>query len=308
MRPDGKLVKDVGPMYMLVPYIMTERSDSMNMIEEAANYDAIHNYVLQKRREGVKISHMAVVMAAYVRTVSQFKALNRFIVRSRIYAHKDLSVAMVVLRPGAVDSSMGKIKFDLYDTIYDVNDRINKYVEENSNPETSTGLDKLMGAILKIPGLVRFLVWLIRTLDKFGLLPKAVCDVSPFHETMVFTNLASIKTNHIYHHVYNFGTCNMVMAMGNTVERPQTVGGEIKLNKEIPFGIVMDERIADGHYFAQAFAEMKKYMLDPSLLETPPENVECDFPFPTLSSRFPTKKQLKAEKKAAKKAEKEAKK
>ena len=304
MRPDGKLVKNVGPMYLLVPYIMTERSDSMNMVEIKADYDPIHEYVIAKRKEGVKLSHMAVVLAAYVRTVSQFCCLNRFVVRSKIYAHKELSTAMVVLRPGGKDNSMGKIRFDLYDTIYDVNDRINKYVEENSNPATDTGLDKLMGGILKIPGLARFLVWLIRTADKFGLLPKAVTDVSPFHETMVFTNLASIKTNHIYHHIYNFGTCNMIMAMGNTVETVKRVNGDIKLVKEIPFGVVMDERVADGHYFALAFEQMKKYLLDPTLLETPPEKVDVDFPFPTLSARFPTKKQLKEEKKAAKKAAK----
>ncbi len=307
MRPDGKLVKKVGPMYLLAPYIMTERSDSMNMIEITADYDSIHNYVLAKRKEGVKISHMAVILAAYVRTVSQFCCLNRFVVHSRVYAHKELSTAMVVLRPGSKDNSMGKIKFDLYDTIFDVNDRINKYVEENSNPNTDTGLDKLMGALLGIPGLARFIVWILRTADKFGLMPKAFTDVSPFHETMVFTNLASIKTNHIYHHIYNFGTCNMVMAMGNTVETAKKIGGEITLVKEIPFGVVMDERVADGHYFAQAFEQMKKYLLDPTLLETPPETVDVDYPFPTLSSRFPTKKQIKAEKKAAKKAAKEAK-
>ena len=32
------------------------------------------------------------------------------------------------------------------------------------------------------------------------------------------------------------------------------------MEKEIPFGIVMDERIADGHYYATAFAAMEKYL------------------------------------------------
>ncbi|MBR6051853.1 MAG: 2-oxo acid dehydrogenase subunit E2 [Clostridia bacterium] len=304
MRKDGKLITKVGPMYLLLPYILTDRSDSMNMIEITANYDAIHNYVLQKRKEGIKISHMAVVMAAYVRTVSQFRCLNRFVVRNRIYAHNDLSVAMVVLRPGERDGSMGKIKYDLYDTIFDVNEKIEKYVEENSAADSDTSLDKLMGKLVSMPPLTRFLVGTLKWMDKHGLLPKSVIDASPFHESMVFTNLASIKTNHIYHHIYNFGTCNMIMAMGNTIETPKTVKGEITLEKEIPFGLVMDERIASGHYFAQAFAEMKKLLLDPTLLETPPETVDVDYEFPTLSSRFPTKEQLKAEKKAAKKAKK----
>ncbi|MBQ0125348.1 MAG: 2-oxo acid dehydrogenase subunit E2, partial [Clostridiales bacterium] len=116
--------------------------------------------------------------------------------------------------------------------------------------------------------------------------------------------LASIKTNHILHHVYNFGTCNLILAMGNTVETPKKVNGQIELVKEIPFGLVMDERIADGHYFAQSFADFKKYLTNPELLETPPETLDIDYPFPTLSSRFPTKKQIKAQKKAEKKAAK----
>ena len=300
MRPDGKLIKDVSPMYLIIPYILPDRSDSMNMIELTTNYDAVHNYVLKKRKEGVKLSHMSVVLAAYVRTVSQFKCLNRFVVNKRIYAHNELSVAMVVLRPGSGDETMGKIKFDLYDTIYDVNEKMEKYVVENTTGEPDTSLDSIMGKLIGCPPLTRFLIWIIKKLDKIGLLPKSIIDVSPFHESIVFTNLASIKTNHIFHHIYNFGTCNMVIAMGNTIETAKKVDGEIKLVKEIPFGLVMDERIADGRYFASAFAEMKKYLLDPSLLETPPESVDYDFPFPTLSSHFPTKQQIKAEKKAAK--------
>lgn len=304
MRADGKLIKDVSPMYLIAPYFMQKRSDSMNMIELKTSYDAIHNYVIEQRKKGRKISHMSVVLAAYVRLVSQFKCLNRFVVNSRIYAHKELSIAMVVLRPGNGNETIGKMKFDLYDTIFDVNDKIDKYIEENTAADSNNGLDKVLNFFVHIPFVVRFVIWCARTLDKFGLLPKSLLDISPFHETMVFTNLASIKTNHIFHHIYDFGTCNLILAMGNSVDTPKKVKGEIELVKEIPFGLVMDERIADGHYFAQVFAEFKKYIQNPELLETPPESVDVDFEFPTLSSRFPTKKQIKEAKKAAKAAKK----
>ena len=143
-------------------------------------------------------------------------------------------------------------------------------------------------------------------MDKHGLLPKIITDLSPFHSTAVITNLASIRTNHIYHHVYDFGTTGMVMAMGNNIETPKMKGGEMVLQKEIPFGIVMDERLADGHRYAQAFASLQKYLKDPTLLETAPETVKVDFEFEGLSERFKSEKTKKKEAKKAEKARKKA--
>lgn len=300
MRNDGKLIKDVSPMYLLAPYFMPERNDALNSIHISCDYDKVHNYVIAKRKEGKKISHMAVILAAYVRTVSQFKCLNRFVVHSKIYAHNTLTTCMVALRPGDGNETMGKINFDLYDTVFDVNDRIDRYIAEEAQSDSNNSLDKAMKFLVSLPGLVRFLLWLARGFDKWFCLPKGVIKASPFHGTMVFTNLASIKTNYIYHHIYNFGTENVVLAMGNTEEKVKMVKGVPTTVKEIPFGLVMDERICEGAYFAKAFAKFSEYVANPELLETPPETVEYDFPFPTLSSRFPTKKQLKEMKKQQK--------
>jgi len=33
-RPDGRRIKNLEPMQMIMPYIMKERSDSMNMYED----------------------------------------------------------------------------------------------------------------------------------------------------------------------------------------------------------------------------------------------------------------------------------
>ena len=98
----------------------------------------------------------------------------------------------------------------------------------------------------------------------------------------------------------------MVIAMGNNIDTPKTKAGNIVMEKEIPFGIVMDERIADGHYYATAFAAMEKYLRDPSVLEQPPETVNVDFEFETLSERFKTEKTKQKEAKKAEKARKRA--
>ena len=130
--------------------------------------------------------------------------------------------------------------------------------------------------LLKVPGLVGFGVGAFKFLDKWGLLPKKVIDASPFHNSLVVTNLASIRTNHIFHHVYEFGTSSVFIAMGNMREVPKKVKGEIVFEHCMPMGIVMDERICSGSYFARVFTVFKKYMTHPELLELPPESVKED--------------------------------
>lgn len=306
MRADGKRVRNVDPMYTLAPYFMRNRSDAQNAITVTVPYENVHNYVLNARKRGFRTSHLAVVVAAFVRTISEFPELNRFVVNSKIYAHNELKIAMVVLRPSDNNPSMSKMKFDLYDTIYDVHDKIESFIAENNKSTSNTKADKLFKLLVGCGPLMRFVLGLIRLLDKYGLLPKIITDLSPFHSTAVITNLASIRTNHIYHHVYDFGTTGMVMAMGNNIETPKMKGGEMVLQKEIPFGIVMDERLADGHRYAQAFASLQKYLKDPTLLETAPESVKVDFEFEGLSERFKSEKTKKKEAKKAEKARKKA--
>ena len=85
MRADGKRVKNADPMYTVVPYIMDKRYDAMNMINVDIPVAPIHEYVKKKRQEGIKLSHLSVITAAYVRTVYEFPLLNHFIVNKRIY-------------------------------------------------------------------------------------------------------------------------------------------------------------------------------------------------------------------------------
>ncbi|MCD8322056.1 MAG: 2-oxo acid dehydrogenase subunit E2 [Oscillospiraceae bacterium] len=275
-RVDGTRVRvgDEGPMYYLVPQFMTERHDAMNMTTVDIPVEPMRKYLNKKRREGVRINNMSLILAAYVQMVSEFPSLNRFVVRRRIYQHNDISVSLVVLRPGdrANNGTMGKLYFDPEDTIFDVQRKLDEYVEKNASPaaEDANGLDKIMGVLCKLGGLLDIAGWLLRFMDRHGLLPKALVDVSPFHASLLMTNLTSIRTNHIYHHVYDFGTTSIALAMGNMREVPKRgKGGEIELVHCLPLGIVMDERIASGHYFALAFARLKELLANPELLEHP---------------------------------------
>ena len=277
MRADGKRLKHVDPMYTIVPHIMDKRYDAMNMITIDIPYESVQNYLNAKRKEGTPMSHMAVIIAAYLRTCAKYPALNRFIMNKKVYARNHYAVSMVVLTPGTDgEETMSKMYFEPTDTIFDVNNKINEFVEKNRNAPKENNMEKFMSALLSVPGLLTVGIGLIKILDKWGLLPRWIIDLSPFHNSMVISNLISIRTNHIYHHVYEFGTTGVLITMGNFREVAKRKGGEIVFEKTIPLGVVMDERICSGYYFSKAFRELQKYVKDPSLLEVPPEEVVKD--------------------------------
>lgn len=283
MRADGKRLRDTDPMYTVAAYVMDKRVDAMNMITLDIPIDSIQSYLNEKRKQGRSISHMAVIIAAYLRTVTEFPMLNRFIVNRKPYARNEFCVAMVVLKSGVMDNgTMSKMYFEMTDTIFDVNKKINDYVESNRNVPEDNGTEKLIKILLSLPGVLPAGVGLFKFLDKHGWLPKKVIDMSPFHNSLVISNLASIRTNHIYHHCYEFGTTSIFITMGNMREVPKRKGDEIVFERCMPLGIVMDERICSGSYFALAFRKMSQYFKNPELLEVPPERI---LPDPSLKQK-----------------------
>ena len=274
MRADGRRLKNVDPMYKVAAHIMDKRVDSMNMTTIDIPYEPLQNYINQKRKDGISISHMSLVIAAYLRTAAEYPELNRFIVNKKAYARNEFAVGMVVLKSlKDHNGTMSKMYFKVTDTIFDVNKTIDDYVSANQTAPEKNKTEKFIKFILSVPGLLTVGIKLFKFLDKHGLLPKFIIDISPFHMSLGITNLASIRTNHIYHHCYEFGTTSIFMAMGNLREVPKRKGKEIIFERCLPIGVTMDERICSGSYFATAFRTMKKYLANPELLETPPEKI-----------------------------------
>ena len=276
-RKDGVRIKMTDPMYVVAAHVMHKRMDSMNMITIDIPVDPIADYVHRKRDEGgMKISRLAVLLAAYIRVIDEFPKFNHFVVNSNIYARNEIAVGMVVLKGGSVMESgtMSKIYFQPTDDVYKVQERLNKYIEENRAEEPDNGTEKIIKVLLGTPGLLRGGVRFLKWMDKHGMLPKSIIDMSPFHISLVITDLASIRLDPIYHHIYEFGTTSVAMAMGVNREVPRRKGGEIIHEKCMPLGIVMDERIASGSYFALGFRRFKDYLKHPEILEQPPEKID----------------------------------
>ena len=269
MRPDGKRVKGLTPIVSIIPYIMPQRYDAQNTVTEYIDEEVIKQYIREKRRGGTRLNHMAVIMAAYYKAVQKNPKLNYFIMNRKIYERNHFCVSFVMLKKradGTPDETSLKIYLQPDDTVFTINQRIQDAIAKNNDSTYNNSTDKFVSFLFSVPGLVRFVVWLARNLDKIGLLPRFVIDLSPFHTSLFITNLASIKTSFIHHHCYEFGTTSVFICMGKPV--PGYAAADLD-KKMMPLGVVMDERICTGYEYATFCNDFRYYLRHPEELELP---------------------------------------
>ena len=275
-RPDGRKLHDLEPMQQIMPYVMKTRSDSMNMYEDTFACEPMDAYIKEKAAEGIKLTYMHIIIAAVVRLIALRPQLNRFVMNGRIYARPKIWVSFVV-HPTLRDESVGttiKLCFEGTETILEIAEVINKAIEkETVNRVEENDTDKLLRTLMKrIPSpLIKLVIDILLWMDKHSIMPKKIVELSPFHTSFFITNLKSLGINHIYHHVYNFGTTGLFFAMGK--EKPVVVSDRdgVKVEKQMGFGMVSDERFCDGLYFALSLRQLKKFMKNPACLEKPLE-------------------------------------
>ena len=279
---EGRRIKTLTPYNIIIPYIMVHRHDSQNSIRISVEVAGAENLVKKLRSEGYdSIGILHVIIAAYIRTISQRPGVNRFIRGQKIWARNGIVVNIVAktkMRIDADDTTL-KMVFSPEDTIYDVYEKFNeayKHVEEGTEGEGN----KVARIICYIPGFVKKLaVGVLRGLDYFGLLPRAILNVSPFHGSLFITNMASLNIPPIVHHLYNFGNVPVFIAFG--AKRYEIVlddEGVASKKRVVDFVANLDERICDGYYYASAMKLFLKYFKEPEELLTPPESVVEDIP------------------------------
>lgn len=280
-RKEGRLLRSLSPFYTFVPYIMPQRNDALNCFADSVEIGGAEAWFREKRREGWKgMGMLHLFLAAYVRTVSHCPGINRFINGRKIYARNNIEVVMVVKRAmtSEADETSVKVLFEPTDTIFDVYRKLGEKVDEIKANDGDNNTEEVARALMKLPGLfLRFVILVLRFLDYYGWLPQALLNASPFHGSMIITDLGSLGIGPIYHHIYNFGNLPLFLAMGakrRAVEMDKS--GLPTERKYVDYKVVMDERTVDGFYFAAALKYMKYYLRNPAALEIPPKTVEED--------------------------------
>lgn len=275
-------VRTASPMLVITSYIMKTRVGSQNMIADKLKIDNVDKYIKEKQAEGYKnISYMHVLIAAYIRTVSQRPALNRFIRGQRIYTRRNVEISLSIKKQMNLESPDTVVKVILPPdaTAVDVYEKLNQVVTDyRDNP--GGDFDNTAKVLSYIPRLVlKFSIWFLNLLDYFGLLPSFLTGVSPFHCSFFITSMGSLGIPAIYHHLYDFGTCPVFCSFG-TKKREYSLSddGTVHKDKYIDVTFVLDERICDGYYYASSLRMIKSLIKNPWQLDVPPEQIVSDIP------------------------------
>ncbi len=273
-------VKTVPPMQVVIPYIMVDRVGSQNFITDTVDIEKLEKYMKEKQAEGMtNISMMHIMIAAYVRLVSQRPQLNRFIRGQRIWTRRNVEISLTIKKEMLLESpdTVVKITVPPDATLRDVYEALNeKIVSYRENP--GGDFDKTAKVLTYLPGLLfKFVVASLRFLDYFGLMPKFIAKVSPFHCSYFITSMGSLGIPPIYHHLYDFGTCPVFFAFGAKRRAYELDSeGQVKKKQYMDFTFVLDERICDGYYYASSLRLLKQIIRNPAQLDNPPETVVED--------------------------------
>ena len=205
-RSDGKRIKSLSGFDKFIPHIMSTRNDSENLFKYEMDCEKLDKFIEEEREKGISINYMHFLISAVVRTIALRPKLNRFVMNGRIYKRNDICVSFVVKRSLKDDAQETTVKlhFDGTENIYEVKEKIDEAISKNNFTESENSTDRFTKIIRRMPNfMAKFLVGTLKFLDKHGMLPKAIIELSPFHTSFFITNLKSIKTDYIYHHLYD---------------------------------------------------------------------------------------------------------
>ncbi|MBE7043095.1 MAG: 2-oxo acid dehydrogenase subunit E2 [Ruminococcaceae bacterium] len=278
---EGRRIKSSIPMDAVSPFIMPTRTGASNVFFATIDIEKCEALIKQKRADGMTgLGMIHFFMASYVRVVSQLPGINRFIRGQRLFARNGIEICMVMKKEMKLNAPETVLKLELApkDTIETIYHQLCEAITENRQIGDQNNMDTAARVLVHLPSIVlKFTVWLLKLMDYFGLLPRFLTKLSPFHGSMFITNMGSLGMPPIVHHLYNFGNLPLFIAMGaKRTEYEITKDGTAKKRRVIDCTITCDERICDGHYYACAFKKFQRFLENPELLLSEPEMIYDD--------------------------------
>lgn len=190
--------------------------------------------------------------------------MNYFIANCNLYERNEITASFVVKKQFKDNGAEGLAFIKTSST--DNMDLIHKKIEDIVFEQRNGGVDsstKSMDIFNKIPrALSKFVIRRIMWLDRHGMVPNTFIDSDPYYSSVVLSNLGSIGMHSGYHHLTNWGTNSLFVAVGEIKERQlRDKDGKIKTCNTVDLGLTIDERIADGYYYSKSI-KLLKYILE----------------------------------------------
>lgn len=271
-RKDGKLLRNIDSMHFICPIIYPNRCDNEAFISERIDLTNIDKYLAKKNADNpdYKYNLFQVIVTSMLKVCFLREKMNYFIANSNLYQRNEVSASFVVKKIFSDKGAEGLafIHAKPEDTIDTIHNEIYEIVTKERKGSVDSSTEK-MDLFNRMPRfLSKFLVRRVMWLDKHGWVPKSFIATDPYYSTVVLTNLGSIKLHSGYHHLTNWGTNSVFVAIGEMKKRPfYDENGNMEMRNSVDLGLTIDERIADGYYYSKTVKLLKTLLENPELLE-----------------------------------------
>ena len=282
-RYDAYRVRDIDGLHFYMAYLMPKRTDAEVYINEKLDITELLKFIKSKNESGErKVTLFHCVIAAVARTVKMRPLLNRYISGKRYYMRKDISMGFTVKKQFTDHSEETLMIYHPKDdeNVCAITDRLTPKLIEAKRMDKGQSVDDILNIVKKLPKFIMHIFMaFMRFADSHGLMPKAFSSVDPNYVTVMLSNLGSIKCDAVYHHLNNFGTNGIVITIGEIhKEQVLSADSEVRVRDVVNIGVTLDERIADGFYFARSFKLVKHLFENPHLLDkTLGEEIDFEF-------------------------------
>ncbi len=278
-RKDGTLLRDIDSMHYIMPLMYPNRCDNEAFMHLRIDLTRAEAFLAEKNacNPEYKYNLFQLVVTAVLKAITLRPQMNRFIANGNMYQRNEITAAFTVKKifSDQGGEALARIHAKPTDTLDSIHDEIYRQVSfcrSDSKDASTASMDFLQ----KLPG--KHLIGRVaRFLDRHGWMPADVIATDPYYCSAVLTNLGSLKIDAGYHHMTNWGTNSVFCAIGLMKKRPfYDDAGNVTMRMSVDLGLTIDERIADGYYYAKTMALLKTLLENPQLLEKPlEEEVEC---------------------------------
>jgi len=272
-RVDGVRIKDLDGFHAVVPYIMPKRTESE--VSSHETFDVTDLLVYMKERneaEGVNLKLFHAFCTAIARTIYHRPKMNIFIAGRHFWQRKDISLSFVA-KQRFEDGAEEALMFLYAKPEMNIDEISKRIVGDVKKARTAKGneVGDTLNTLARMPRFVLEIIFaVVRQLEYWGIMPVSLMKGDPNYSTVLLSNLGSIGAGAPYHHLSNYGTCSMMITIGTVEKRwVHMADGTTAERDMLDATFILDERIADGFYFAKSL-RITKYLLEhPEALAQP---------------------------------------
>ncbi len=273
-RKDATLIRRMDGLHAIFPHLMNHRTDAEVYVNMEFDVTDTLRYI-EKKNEGeeeYRTTLFHCILMAVAKTVYFRPDLNRFISGRHYYQRDEITLGFVAKKRFEDHSEESLMVIPALEdwTLTAVTRRVVGKVHK-ARTERSSGINGAMDVLKYLPRcLLMLVVGFVKLLDFYGVVPDFLREDDPNFATIFLTNLGSIKCPSVYHHLNNYGS-NSIMAAVGTIRREEKINSDgSRVERDVvDIGFTIDERIADGFYFARSLKIVQHLLAHPELLELP---------------------------------------